>query len=53
MLITEEKIINKTNKNKKIYKVNESKVGISLLDELEPPNIPKDFTFDIPPSSFA
>ena len=53
MLITEEKILNKINRNKNSYKVNESKVDISMLDEVESPNLPFDFTFDTPPSSFA
>ena len=35
MLITEEKILNKINRNKNSYKVNESKVDISTLDEVE------------------
>ena len=48
MLITEEKIINKINRNNNSYKVNESKVDISLLDELEPPNLRLGFTFDSP-----
>ena len=48
MLITEEKILNKINRNKNPYKDNESKVDISMLDEVESPNLPLDFTFDTP-----
>ena len=48
MLITEEKILNKINRNKNPYKENESKVDISMLDEVESPNLPLDFTFDTP-----
>ena len=53
MLITDEKILNKINRNKNPYKVNESKVDISMLDEVESPNLLLNFTFDTPPSSFA
>ena len=53
MLITEEKILNKINKNKNSYKVNKSRVDISMLDEVESLTLPLDFTFDTPPSSFA
>ena len=53
MLITEEKIPNIINRNKNSYKVNESKADISMLDEMESTNLPLDFTFDTPPSSFA
>ena len=35
MLITEEKILNKINRNKNSYMVNEGKVDISTLDEVE------------------
>ena len=53
MLITEEKILNKINKNKNSYKVNKSRVDISMLDEAESMTLPLDFTSDTPPSSFA
>ena len=49
----EEKILNEINKNKNSYKVNENKVDIFMLDEVESPNLPLDFTFDTSPSSFA
>ena len=38
MLIKEEKILNKINRNKNSYKVNEKKVDIFMLDEVESPN---------------
>ena len=53
MLITEEKFLNKINRDKISYKVNKSKVDMSVLDEVEPLNLPLDFTFDTPLSSFA
>ena len=53
MLITEEKILNKINRNKNSYKINEIKVDMSMLDEVEPPNFPLDFTFDTPPVFFC
>ena len=45
---TEEKILNRINRNKNSYKVNESKVDISMLDEVEPLNSPLDFIFENP-----
>ena len=53
ILITEEKILNKINKNKNSYKVNKIKVDIFMLDEVESLDLLLDFTFDTPPSSFA
>ena len=54
MLITEENILNKINRNENPYKVNKSKADISMVDEVELPNLLLDFTLDIPPpSSFA
>ena len=53
MLITEENILNKINRNKNSYKVKENKVDIFMLDEVESPNLPLDFIFDTHPSSFA
>ena len=53
MPITEEKILNKINRNKNSYKINEIKVDISMLDEVEPPNFPLDFTFGTPPVFFC
>ena len=51
ILMREEKILNEINKNKNSYKVNENKVDIFMLDEVESPNLPLDFTFDT--SSFV
>ena len=53
MLTTEEKIINKINRNKSSYKVNKNKVDIFMPDKAESPNLLLDLTFDTPPSSFA
>ena len=53
MLITEEKILNEINGNTISYKVSESKVGISMPDEVGSPNSSLDFTFDTPPSPFG
>ena len=53
MLTTEEKIINKINRNKSSYKVNKNKVDIFKPDKAESPNLLLDLTFDTPPSSFA
>ena len=54
ILMREEKILNEINKNKNSYKVNENKVDIFMLDEVESPNLLLDFAFDThPPSSFA
>ena len=53
MLITEEKILNKISRNKSSYKVNKSKVDMSMPDAVEPPNLPLNFILDMPPSSFA
>ena len=53
MLITEEKILNEISRNKTSYKVNESKVDMSMPDKVEPPNLPLNFTFDMSPSSLA
>ena len=53
MLITEEKILNEISRNKTSYKVNEIKVDMSMPDKVEPPNLPLNFTFDMPPSSLA
>ena len=53
MLIIEEKMLNKINRNKNFYKVNGSKLDISMPDEMEPPNLPLDFTFDTALFSFA
>ena len=39
MLVTEEKILNRINRNKNFYKANESKADISMLDEVESPNL--------------
>ena len=46
-------ILNKINGNKNSYKVNRSKVNISMLDEVELSNLFLDFTFDTPLPSFA
>ena len=53
LVITEEKILNKINRNKYSYKVNKISVDISMLDKVESPNLSSDFTFDTTPSSFA
>ena len=53
MLTTEEKIINKINRNKSSCKVNKNKVDIFMPDKAESPNLLLDLTFDTPPSSFA
>ena len=53
ILIAEEKILNKISRNKNSYKANENKVDIFMLDEVKSPNLPLDFTFDTPQSSFA
>ena len=53
MLTTEEKIINKINRNKSSYKVNKNKVDIFMPDKAESPNLLLDLTFDTPPSSFV
>ena len=51
--MTEEKILNEISRNKNSYKVNENKVDMFMLDEVESLNLPLDFTFDTSPSSLA